>query len=253
MSGQKVLITAAGEGIGRTIAEGFATTGAQVEVCDINAAALSCLPAGVYGTALDVTDETALENWFKAAVSRMDGIDTLVNNAGIAGPTAPVEKISTEDWRRCIAVCLDSHMFMCRLAVPLLKEQRSGAIINISSGAGLYGYPFRTPYAAAKWAIIGFTKSIAAEVGPYNVRANAICPGAVSGRRMDAVIAAEAKASGRLEEDIRADYAKSTSMRRFVEPKEIADMAVYLASPAAKMVSGQAIAVDGHAETYHSE
>ncbi len=253
MRQQRVVITAAGAGIGRAIAEGFAATGANVEVCDVDETAITDLPGEINGTALDVTNEQALETWFAQATARMGGIDTLVNNAGIAGPTAPVEEVSTDEWRRCMEVCLDSHMFMCRLAVPLMKQQRSGAIINISSGAGLFGYPFRTPYAAAKWAVIGFTKSIAAELGPHNIRANAICPGAVSGPRMDRVIAAEAQASGRTQEAIRADYSAGTSMRRFVEPEEIADMAVYLASPAAKMVSGQAIAVDGHAETYHSE
>ncbi|MGI9462378.1 MAG: SDR family oxidoreductase, partial [Aestuariivirgaceae bacterium] len=119
--------------------------------------------------------------------------------------------------------------------------------------AGLAGYPFRTPYASAKWAVIGFTKSLAAEVGPWNIRVNAICPGSVAGERMDQVIAAEATASGRTAEAVRDDYTKMVSLRRFVEPEEIADATLFLASPGAKMISGEALSVDGHAETYHSE
>lgn len=256
MTSQRVIVTAAASGIGKAIAEAFLAQGATVHVCDVSEEALAELrkknPA-IAATCLDVIDETAVNTWLDGAMAAMDGLDVLVNNAGIAGPTAPVEEISNEDWRKCLAVCLDSHMMTCRRVVPVLKAQKSGSIINISSGAGLFGYPFRTPYAAAKWAVIGFTKSLAAETGPYNVRANAICPGAVAGERIDRVIAAEAKTAGRTEDVIRAEYAKSVSMRRFVEPEEIADMAVFLASPAAKMVSGQAISVDGHAETYHSE
>jgi NAD(P)-dependent dehydrogenase (short-subunit alcohol dehydrogenase family) len=134
-----------------------------------------------------------------------------------------------------------------------MKDQGAGVIINISSTAGLYGLPFRTPYAAAKWGVIGFTKSLAAEVGRWNIRVNAICPGAVEGPRMERVIAAEAQASGRSADAIRDDYTKGVSLKRFVRPEEIADMALFLASPAAAMMSGQAIAVDGHTETFHSE
>lgn len=253
---QKVIITAAAAGIGRAIAVAFANSGANVHICDMDAGALAELATEhpeIIGAHVDVTDEAALEAWFTHATAQMGGLDVLVNNAGIAGPTAVVEDISIEDWRQCIAVCLDSHMMTSRLAVPVMKAQKSGAIINISSGAGLCGYPLRTPYASAKWAVIGFTKSLASETGPFNVTVNAICPGAVSGPRIDRVIVAEAEAAGRSEDEVRMDYAKNVSMRRFVEPEEIADMAVFLASPGAKMVNGQAISVDGHAELYHSE
>jgi NAD(P)-dependent dehydrogenase (short-subunit alcohol dehydrogenase family) len=132
-----------------------------------------------------------------------------------------------------------------------MKKQRSGSIVNMSSTAGQVGYGRRTPYAAAKWAVIGFTKSLAIEVGPFGVRANAICPGAVRGDRMARVIAAEATARGLPESDVEAEYASAQSISRFVDPQEIADMAFFLGSPQAQMVSGQAIAVDGHTETYH--
>lgn len=253
---QRVMISAGAAGIGFAIARAFVAGGARVHICDIDETALADAKAALpgIGTAkLDVADPDAIDAWFETALADLGGLDVLINNAGIAGPTATVEDMDYDDWRTCMTVCLDSQFLCSRRAVPVLKEQRSGAIINLSSGAGLAGYPYRTPYCSAKWAVIGFTKSLAAELGPYNVRANAICPGAVSGPRMDRVIAAEAKASGRTEEDIRAAYTKGVSLRRFVEPEEIADTALFLASPAAKMISGEAIAVDGHAELYPSE
>ncbi|MEM1198527.1 MAG: SDR family oxidoreductase, partial [Pseudomonadota bacterium] len=158
-------------------------------------------------------------------------------------------QVDTDAWRQCLDVCLDAQMFGCRRAVPVMKDQKSGSIINISSTAGLYGFPLRTPYAAAKWGVIGLTKSVAAEVGPYNIRCNAICPGAVAGPRIDRVISAEARTSGKPEEEVREAYASNSSRRRFVEASEIADMTVFLASPGAAMVSGEAISVDGHTQT----
>ncbi len=252
----RVMITAGGAGIGRAIAEAFLKEGASVHICDLDADALdeiTELYPEIGGACLDVTDEEAFDQWFDDALDELGGLDVMVNNAGIAGPTCAIEDMDTEAWRQCMAVCLDAQMYGCRRAVPVMKDQRSGSIINISSGAGLYGYPFRTPYAAAKWAVIGLTKSIAAEVGPFNIRCNAICPGAVAGPRMDRVISAEAKTAGRTEAEVRKDYASGSSMRRFVEPDEIADMALFLACPGSAMVSGQAMSVDGHTETYHSE
>ena len=143
-------------------------------------------------------------------------------------------------------------MLTCRAIAPVMKRQKSGAIINLSSTSGLFGAPFRAPYAAAKWAVIGFTKTIATELGPFGIRCNAICPGAVSGERMDRVLAAEAQARGVTADDVYRDYASGSSLRRFAEPAEIAQLCLYLSSDAAKFVSGQAIAVDGNTETYHS-
>ncbi len=253
---QRVMITAGAGGIGWAIARAFAGNGDRVSICDIDQQALDAarqqLPQ-ICGACVDVSSPEQIDKWFDHSFADLGGIDVLVNNAGIAGPTAAVEDMDYDAWRQCVTVCLDSQFLTARRALPAMKRQRSGAIINISSGAGLFGYPFRTPYASAKWAVIGFTKSLAAEAGPFNIRVNAICPGAVAGPRMDRVIAAEAKATGRSETDIRNDYTKSVSLRRFVEQEEIADAAVFLASPAARMISGQALTVDGHAETYHSE
>ena len=250
----RVMITAAASGIGRSIAISFAAQGARVNVCDASEKALEEFRAGnpdIPAARVDVAREGEIDAWFDSALDDMDGLDVLVNNAGIKGPTALVEDIGYAEWRECLAVCLDSHFLCARRAVPLLKEQKSGCIINLSSVAGLVGFGLRSPYAAAKWAVIGFTKSLAIELGPHDVRVNAICPGTVEGERMNRVIDAETKLRGASFEQLKQEYIAGQSIKRFVDPKEIADLCIFLASPAAKMITGQAIAVDGHTETYH--
>ena len=251
---QRVIVTAGGGGIGSVIAQTFAARGARVHVCDVSTDALEAITAtspSMVGSVVDLSDPGAVERWCSEAVDDLGGIDVLINNAGIAGPTADVEDVTLSEWRQCLAIDLDSHFLTCKAVVPAMKRQRSGSIINMSSTAGQVGYGRRSPYAAAKWAVIGFTKSLAIEVGPYNVRANAICPGSVRGPRMERVISAEAKARGVSADEIEREYASSQSIARFVDAQEIADMAYFLASPQAVMVSGQAIAVDGHTETFH--
>ena len=250
---QRVMVTAAAAGIGRAIALRFADAGAAVQVCDLDDGALGALVAqrpGIGARRVDVADPAQVDAWFDAALADLGGLDVLVNNAGVKGPTAPVEQIDPEQWRRCLAVGLDSHYLCARRAVPVLKAQRAGSIINLSSMAGKVGYGLRTPYAAAKWAVIGLTKSLAIELGPHRVRCNAICPGAVRGDRMDAVIAGEAAERGLSPQQVLDDYLDGQSIHRFVEPAEVADLCHFLASPAASMISGQAIGLDGHTETY---
>jgi NAD(P)-dependent dehydrogenase (short-subunit alcohol dehydrogenase family) len=250
---QRVMITAGARGIGRAVAEAFLATGARVHVCDIDDDAIELLRVelpDIEAAYCDVTDEDDVERWFSDALDDLGGLDVLVNNAGIAGPTGPVDGMSFDDWRHCLAVNLDSQFLCARAAAPVMKHQGRGAIINMSSTAGLFGYGNRSPYAAAKWGVIGFTKSLAIELGPYGIRVNAVCPGSVEGPRMDRVIAAEARATGRSEEEIRENYAAQCSLRRFVDPEEIADTILFLASPQAAMISGQAITVDGHTETF---
>ncbi len=250
----RVMVTAGGGGIGAVIASTFARGGARVHTCDLSADTLSALtqrePA-VVGTVVDLSDADAIDRWCQDAIDDLGGVDVLVNNAGIAGPTADVEDISLEQWRQCLAIDLDSHFLTCRAVVPVMKRQGSGSIVNMSSTAGQLGYGRRSPYSAAKWAVIGLTKSLAIEVGRYGVRVNAICPGSVRGDRMDRVIAAEAATRGVEPEVVEAEYTVAQSIARFVDPQEIADMAVFLGSPQSQMVSGQAIAVDGHTETFH--
>ena len=250
--GQQVIITAGAAGIGRAIADAFVAQGAHVHVCDIDADAVAALPDGVVGQTVDVTNEDALDAWLADTLAQLGGCDVLVNNAGIAGQAGPVEELDLAAWKTCLAVNLDAQMITCRAVAPVMKAQGHGAIINLSSTSGLFGAPFRAPYSAAKWAVIGFTKTIATELGPHGIRANAICPGAVSGDRMDRVMAAEAQARNVSPQDVYKDYTSGTSLRRFAEPQEIADLCLYLASDAAKFISGQAIAVDGNTETYHT-
>lgn len=252
--GQRVIITAAASGIGRVVAAAFAAQGARVHLSDVADAALDDVRAtvpGVVATKVDLADPDAVDAWLRLAIADLGGVDVLVNNAGTKGPTAHVEDITLDEWRACLAVGLDTQFLCARAVAPAMKAQRSGSIVNISSTAGLYGYGMRTPYAAVKWAVVGLTKSLAVELGPYGVRCNAICPGSVAGERMSAVIAAEAAHRGVDPAEVEAEYVGGQSIARFVEPSEIADMCLFLASPASKMVSGQAIAVDGHTETFH--
>jgi NAD(P)-dependent dehydrogenase (short-subunit alcohol dehydrogenase family) len=249
---KRVAVTAAGNGIGRAIAEMFLAAGARVHVCDLDGESLAAFreAAPELGTTLaDVAEPDQVACLFDEAEAHLGGLDVLVNNAGIAGPTGPVEDCVPEEWRRTLAVGLDGTFYCLRHAVPLLKRAGGGTIVNISSTAGLMGYPLRAPYTAAKWAVVGLTKSLAVELGPSGIRANAICPGSVDGPRMERVFAAEAEARGRTPEEVRESYLRNASLRTFIEAHDIAAMALFLASDAGAKISGQALAVDGHTES----
>jgi NAD(P)-dependent dehydrogenase (short-subunit alcohol dehydrogenase family) len=251
---QRVIITAAAAGIGRAVVAAFVGQGARVHLCDLDGAALAEVRAMsplITATRVDLADPDAVDAWLDRALADMGGCDVLVNNAGVKGPTALVEDVTLDEWRHCIAVGLDTQFLCARRIAPVMKAQGSGSIINMSSMAGVFGYGRRTPYAAAKWAVIGFTKSLAIELGPHNVRCNAICPGSVAGDRMQAVISAEARDRGVDASVVENEYLGGQSIKRFVEPDEIADLCLFLASPASKMISGQALGIDGHTETYH--
>ncbi len=242
----RVLITAGAGGIGRAMGEAFAAAGAQTWVTDINGEALADCPEGWRKTCLDVTDELAMAALFADIEAEWGGLDTLCANAGVAGPTALVEEIALEDWRACVSVNLEGAFLAAKYATPMMKRQGAGAMMLTSSTAGFFGYPHRAPYAAAKWAVIGLMKTLAMELGPHGIRANALCPGAVEGPRMAAVMAREAAAKGITAQEVHDGYASGTSMRTWVTGEDIANMAVFLASPEARFVSGQVIAVDGH-------
>lgn len=227
------------------MAEAFADAGARVWVADVDAAALESCPADWARTELDVTDEASVASLFAQIAERWGGLDTLCANAGVAGPTAAVEEVDLQEWQACLAVNLNGTLLAAKHAAPLMKAQGAGVMLLTSSTAGQYGYPFRAPYAAAKWGVIGLMKTLAMELGPFGVRANAICPGAVEGERMEGVLAREAAAKGMTRDEVYAGYAGGTAMGRFVEARDIAGMAVFLASDAARLVSGQVIAVDG--------
>jgi NAD(P)-dependent dehydrogenase (short-subunit alcohol dehydrogenase family) len=230
------------------MATAFAAEGAQVWVTDIDESALDALPDDWGKTHCDASDETAMAVLFQDIQSQWGGLDTLCANAGIAGPTAQIEDVAFADWKACVSVNLEGAFLAAKYAAPLMKAQGSGAMIFTSSTAGIYGYPNRAPYAAAKWAIIGLMKTLAMELGPMGIRSNAICPGAVEGPRMEGVLSREAAAKNMTRDQVYDGYAKGTSMRSFVEARDIANMAIFLASEKARLVSGQVIAVDGHTE-----
>ncbi|NOD34081.1 MULTISPECIES: SDR family oxidoreductase [unclassified Ruegeria] len=242
---RRVLVTAGASGVGRAMAEAFDAAGYDVWVTDIDQAALNSVPDPWTAHCANASDEADMRGVFDA-MSQAGGLDTLCANAGIAGPTEAIENIDLKAWRACIAVNLDGAFLAAKYAAPLMKSARAGSIILTSSTAGQYGYPFRAPYASAKWAVIGLMKTLAMELGPHGIRANAICPGAVEGPRMEGVLAREAEAKGMTRDAVYQGYASGTSMGRFVEAQDIANMAVFLASDAARLVSGQVIAVDGH-------
>jgi NAD(P)-dependent dehydrogenase (short-subunit alcohol dehydrogenase family) len=235
---QRVMITAAATGIGRAIARAFSDEGAKVHICDVNEEALEAFRddfPDIAATKVNVRNEAEVDAWFDDALDDLGGLDVMINNAGIKGPTAPVDDIELADWKECIEVCLDAQFLCARRAAPVMKAQKSGLIINMSSNAGQFGFGNRTPYAAAKWGVIGLTKSLAIELGPYNVRCNAICPGAVKGDRINRVIEGEAKLRGVGTQLVAAELVNGQSLARFVEAEEVANLALFLASPAAYM------------------
>lgn len=247
-----VLVTGGASGIGLAIAESFLSDGAAVHICDADAdsvaAFLRANPAAS-ATVCDVADATQVEVVFAELLAEYGHLGVLVNNAGMAGPTAAAEDIDVNDWDRCMEVNISGAFYFARKAIPLLKQQDSGAIINISSTAGLMGCPNRSPYVASKWGLIGLTKSWAMELGPHNIRVNAICPTCVEGERIERVIDRDAKQRGLTNDEIRDVYQRQTSMRLFVTGEDVAKMVQFLVSPSAGKVSGQIISVDGNTET----
>ncbi|HEX6396784.1 MAG TPA: SDR family oxidoreductase [Steroidobacteraceae bacterium] len=245
---QRVLVTAGASGIGREIARAFMGAGAKVAVVDIDAAALSTLPdelPGVITDRCDLGELDQIESVVPRIIEALGGLDVLVNNGGIAGQTAPVDQVSPSEWDRVMRVNLGGTFNVARLAIPHLKKSTAGAIINMSSAAGRLGYPQRSAYATSKWGIVGFTKTLSMELGAFGIRANAILPGPVAGERMQRVLEARAAASGRTLDEERDHALVNQSLKNFTEPGEIAALAVFLASGAAKTISGQALAIDG--------
>ncbi|MDG2298812.1 MAG: SDR family oxidoreductase [Planktomarina sp.] len=244
---KRVLITAGASGIGEAMAHAFELEGFKVWITDINPDYLNNCPQSWEKAHVDSSDEAGMRKLFSEIETHWGGLDAICANAGIAGPTAVVEDIELNDWQRCVSVNLEGAFLAAKYGGPMLKETK-GAIVLTSSTAGIYGFPNRAPYAAAKWAIIGLMKTLAMEWGPSGVRANAICPGAVEGPRMQGVMEREATAKGTSYQDIYEGYAAGNSMQSLVTAGDIAKMATFLCGSGARMVSGQVIAVDGHTE-----
>jgi NAD(P)-dependent dehydrogenase (short-subunit alcohol dehydrogenase family) len=244
----RVLVTAGASGIGLEIARAFGREGARVYICDVDEQALAEARKSdpqLTQSVCDVADRAQVARLFDNTLKALGGLDCLVNNAGIAGPTGRVEEINPEDWDRCLAVDITGQFNCVRLAVPHLKQSKNASIMNLSSQAGKHGFPLRSAYAAAKWGVIGFTKSIAMELGPFGIRVNALLPGLVAGDRIRRVIEAKAQQAGASFKEQEAAMFRSVSIKEYVTPQQLADMVVYTASPRAKTVSGQAISVCG--------
>jgi NAD(P)-dependent dehydrogenase (short-subunit alcohol dehydrogenase family) len=248
--GLRVVVTAGAAGIGRAISRTFVEHGARVHICDVDAAALAAFEReqpGVSLTRADVANVAEVERLFDDAQRALGGLDVLVNNAGIAGPTARVEDIRPEEWERCIAVDLNGMFYCTRKAMPLIKAAGGGSIINLSSIAGRFGFALRTPYSAAKWGVVGFTQSLAVEAGPDKVRVNCIQPGIVEGERVERIMAAKAGQIGVSKDEIRDRMVEGIAMKTTVSPQDVANTALFLASDAGRHISGQSISVCGGA------
>ena len=248
INGLRVLITAGAGGIGLVTANAFLAEGARVHVCDIDKEALANLATnapGATGSFCDVSDRDQVARLMDEAVATLGGLDCLVNNAGIAGPTGRVDEIDPEEWDRCLDITITGQFNCARLAIPHLKASKNASITNYSSSAGKFGFPLRSPYAAAKWGVIGFTKTLAMELGPNGIRCNAIQPGPVDGARIRAVIDAKARAANISFAEMQDRVLANQSIKQLIPPEQLANLTVYLASPRASLISGQELAVDG--------
>jgi len=249
---QRVLVTAGAGGIGRAIAMAFVSAGARVHVCDIDASALDALRAqqpGISTSVCDIADRVAVQAMVQQATDTLGGLDVLVNNAGIAGPAASVEDMDPQAWEAVLRVNLTGTFTVTQAAIAHLKRSPAASIIVMSSLAGRFGYPNRSPYSTTKWGLIGFTKTLSRELGEFGIRVNAILPGAVEGPRLQQVFAGRASVSGRSAAQEEAAALANQSLKRFVDPADIAAMAVFLASDAGRSISGQMLSIDGDSQS----
>lgn len=252
LTGKRAIVTAGASGIGFAVATAMVKAGARVHICDVDRKLLEEIArsdSGITSSFADVGDSVSVDRMFEEALGKLGGLDILVNNAGIAGPTKQIEDIEDAEWRATMDVNLSGQFYCTRRAVPLFKKVRAGSIVNLSSAAGILGLPMRAPYVAAKWAVVGVTKTLAMELGEYGIRVNAICPGSVEGARMERVLAAESSTLNIDPEVLRHNYVKHTSLRTFVSAEDIANMIVFICSDLGRNISGQALSVDGHTET----
>ena len=251
---KKIIISAGASGIGWATAKVCLSKGAIVYLCDIDIKSLNKIKKNsqynkkLFAYWCDASNENDVSNFFNQINKKTKKIDALINNVGIAGPTGTLEKISSKDWEKTIQVDINSHFYFTKLSIPMIKKSKNGSIINISSTAGILGFPLRTPYAASKWAIVGITKSLAMELGKFNIRVNAVCPGTIKGSRMKRVIKEKAKFMKKNPKNIEKDFISMSSMKKWILEEDIGKMCAFLISEDSSKVSGQVIAVDGHTE-----
>lgn len=245
---RKVLITAGGSGIGRCIAEAFLKPGDQVFVCDINDSHLQQFRQDypqLHTFCCDLGQPEYVQAMFDTAVQQLGGLDILINNTGVSGPTVAAEELSFEEWTQVLNLNLNSTFLVTKLAIPYLKQSDAGVIINLSSIAGRMGYPFRLAYSTSKWGIVSFTKTLSMELGAFDIRVNAILPGAVDGERVQRVLQARAESMNISIKDVTENALANQSIKHFVNPKHIADLCIFLASDSGRSISGQILPIDG--------
>ncbi len=254
LKNKKIIISAGASGIGWTSAKLFLSRGATVYICDIDKKLLNKTKKHpqnnkkLFSYECDASNENQVSNFFKQVSRKTNKIDALINNVGIAGPTGSLEKLKSQDWENTLHVDVNSHFYFTKNAIPLIKKSKNGSIVNISSTAGILGFPLRSPYAASKWAIIGITKTLAMELGKFNIRVNAVCPGAIKGDRMKRVIKDKAKFTKVSIKTIEKDFISMSSMKQWILEEDIGKMCSFLISDDSSKVSGQVISVDGHTE-----
>ena len=254
LKNKKILISAGASGIGWATTKICLSRGAIVFICDINKKYLTktkkhhLFNRKLFIHECDASNEDQVLKFFKIIKKKTKKIDALINNVGIAGPTGSIEKLKSKDWENTLHVDVNSHFYFTKQAIPLIKKSKNGSIINISSTAGILGFPLRSPYAASKWAIIGITKTLAMELGKFNIRVNAVCPGTIKGDRMKRVIKDKAKFTKVSPKVIEKDFISMSSMKQWILEEDIGKMCSFLISDDSMRVSGQVISVDGHTE-----
>ena len=253
LNNKKIIISAGASGIGWATAKVCLSKGAYVYLCDIDNKSLNKIKKHplankkLFYYECDASDEDDVSNFFSQVNRKTKKVDALINNVGVAGPTGTIEKLSSEDWEKTLKINVISHFYFAKLAIPMLKKNKGGSIINISSGAGIMGFPLRSPYAASKWAVIGLTKTLAMELGKFKIRVNAICPGTIKGDRMIRVIRDKAKFLKVSKKKIEKDFISMASMNCWINEEDIGKMCSYLISSDGEKISGQAIPIDGNA------
>ena len=254
LQNKKIIISAGASGIGLAIAKVCLSRGAYVYLCDIDDKSIKKLNKHplknkrLFIYQCDAANEEQVSLFFDKIKKKTKRIDALINNVGVAGPTGSLEKLKSKDWENTLHVDINSHFYFTKKAIPLIKKTKNGSIINISSTAGILGFPLRSPYAASKWAIIGVTKTLAMELGKFNIRVNAVCPGTIKGDRMKRVIRDKAKFTKVSLKSIEKDFISMSSMKQWILEEDIGKMCSFLISDDSSKVSGQVISVDGHTE-----